>query len=127
MFNWFVTIFMIVSIVILFAAWTRAIRVKEMVDQSAVQREWSLLRVLVFVALICEVVLLIIALVGLQLTFAYLSGIYLIYFSLLFFYLVSFFLRAVEVSKSGSSTPAMQGGGTPPPPPASPPSPEAHQ
>jgi len=94
MFNWFSSIFMIASLVILFITWMRAIRVKEMIGEG-LQKDWSLVRVLVFVAFVSELILLIFSLIGMRATFAYLSGIYLIYFSIVLYYVVSFFLTAL--------------------------------
>lgn len=103
MFNWFVSIFMIASLVILFVTWMRAIRVKEVIGEEF-QKDWALIRVLFFVAFVCELILLIFALIGLRVTFAYLSGAYLIYFSVLLLYTVNFFLAAM--SKEETSVPA---------------------
>ena len=101
MFNWLVTIFVLVSLIILFAAWTRAVRIKDRIDMSTHGGEWALLRTLVFIAMIFEVVLAIIAIVGLKLTFAWLSAIFLIYYSIVFFFLNTFYLHVAE--KQGSS------------------------
>lgn len=99
MFNWFGSIFMIVSLVILFVTWMRAIRVKEIAPEE-VQKDWALLRILFFVAFVCELILLVFSLIGFRSTFAYLSGLYLIYFSVVLFYTVNFFLAAMSSEKT---------------------------
>jgi len=96
MFNWLVTIFMLISLVILFAAWTRAIKAKDMVKSAAAQIQWVTLRTLVFIALCVEVVLLILALIGAKIAFAWVGAIFLIFFSAVLFFTVSFFLAELE-------------------------------
>ena len=99
MFNWLGTIFVLISLVLLFAAWTRAIRIKDRVKGEGVQSSWALLRILVFVAMLAEVVLAIIAIIGLRVTFAWMSALFLIYYSFVFFQLTTFFLDATEGEK----------------------------
>jgi hypothetical protein len=100
MFNWLVTIFMLASLIVLFAAWTRAIRAKDLVTSAAAQRQWISLRVLVFVALCVEVVLLILALIGAKIAFAWVAAIFLVFFSVILFMTVSYFLAELEERKS---------------------------
>ena len=100
MFNWLVTIFMLASLVILFAAWTRAIRAKDMVKSSAAQRLWVTLRAGVFIALCAEIVLLILALVGTKVAFAWVASIFLIFFSGILLLTISFFLAELEDRQS---------------------------
>ena len=96
MFNWLVSIFMIASIIILFAAWTRIIRIKDLLRTEAAQVEWGQLRILVFIALVVEAVLLILALIGARIPFAYVGAIFIIYLSYLFFHTSTFFLTSLE-------------------------------
>lgn len=96
MFNWLVTIFMLVSLVILFAAWTRAIKAKDLVKSAAAQTQWITLRALVFIALCAEVLLLVLALVGAKIAFAWVGAIFLIFLSAVLFFTVSFFLAELE-------------------------------
>ncbi len=94
MFNWLVTIFMLASLVVLFAAWTRAIRARDSMG-AEVQADWSILRIMVFVALLAEIVLLILALIGLKVAFAWIASIFLIYFSVVFLWTVNFFMTGM--------------------------------
>lgn len=105
-FQWFVTIFVIASGLILFSAWGRAIGAKHWIRTAESERDWRTFRVLVLVALLCEIVLLIISLVGLQRTFAWLSAIYLIYFSVVFYFAVSFFRGVLSSTEEGSGAEA---------------------
>ncbi|MGE3953997.1 MAG: hypothetical protein AB7F31_02215 [Parachlamydiales bacterium] len=100
MFNWLGTLIVLVSIVVLFAAWTRAVRVKEKIDMSAHGTEWALLRTLVFIAMVYQVVLAIIAIIGLKVTFAWLSAIFLIYYGVVFYFANSFFFHVAEKQSS---------------------------
>lgn len=96
MFHWLVTIFMLASLVVLFAAWTRAIKAKDMVKSAAAQRQWVTLRAGVFIALCVEIVLLILALIGTKVAFAWVASIFLIFFSGILLLTISFFLSELE-------------------------------
>lgn len=101
MFSWLVALFMIASIVVLFAAWTRAIRIKDKITAPDATKRWATLRLFVFLALCAEVVLLVIALLNLQWLFGLLAGGYLVFFSVVVFYLVTYFMHGI--SSSGKS------------------------
>jgi uncharacterized iron-regulated membrane protein len=101
MFQWFVSIFVIASGLILFLAWGRAIKAKPWIRTSASQRDWKTFRVMVLVALLCEIVLLVISLIGLPRTFAWLAGVFLIYFSVVFYFAVSFFRGVLASTEPG--------------------------
>ena len=101
MFQWFVSIFVIASGIILFAAWGRAIRAKQWIVTEESTRDWMTFRALTLIALLCEIVLLIISLIGLPRTFAWLASIYLIYFSVVFYFAVSLF-RGLLSSSEGT-------------------------
>ncbi|MBS0622095.1 MAG: hypothetical protein JSR80_03960 [Verrucomicrobia bacterium] len=100
MFNWLVAIFMLVSLVVLFIGWTKLIRVKEIIRGTEAQVQWTSLRIMVFVAMLVEVILLIVALLGARAFFSYLCPLFLIYFSVVVLFLVNFFLSSLEACSS---------------------------
>jgi hypothetical protein len=100
-FQWFVSIFVIASGLILFSAWGRAIGAKYWIKTPEHERHWRAFRILVLVALLCEIVLLIISLIGLERTFAWLAAIFLIYFSILFYFGISFFRSVLSTTDEG--------------------------
>lgn len=103
-FQWFVSILVIASGLVLFSAWGRAIGAKHWIKTAEGERDWRAFRILVLIALLGEIVLLILSLIGLERTFAWLSAIFLVYFSVVFYFAISFFRGVLSSTDEGEST-----------------------
>jgi protein-S-isoprenylcysteine O-methyltransferase Ste14 len=102
MFQFWGTIFMAAAVVIFFIAWSRSIKIKDMVTSASAREDWNLFRVLVLVAIIAQLVLVIVALLGWRTTFAYLASIFIAFFSVVYYCSVQFMLRALGEVKGPS-------------------------
>ena len=103
MFQFWATIFMVAAVVVFFIAWTRSLKVKDLVPAPAAKAEWDLYRTLVLVAIIAQLLLVIIGLIGLQRTFSYLSAVFIAYFSVVYYFSVRFMLGVL-----GEGVPKME-------------------
>lgn len=93
MFQLWGTIFMVGAVIVFFVAWSRSIKLKDMIKRA--REEWSLFRTLVLAAIIAQLILVIVALVGLRVTFSYLSALFIAYFSVVYYFSVQFMLAAL--------------------------------
>lgn len=95
MFQFWGTIFMIAAVVIFFIAWSRSIKIKDMIKSVKAKEDWNLFRMLVLIAIIAQLVLVIVALLGWRTTFAYLSALFITFFSVVYYFSVRFLEKAL--------------------------------
>jgi len=89
--------------VILFGAWSRSIEIKRHISGPAGTRDWMAYRLLMLVCFLYSIALIIVALINLPRTFAYLAAIYIVILSITFFYGMSLF-RSLGEKESSTST-----------------------
>lgn len=99
MFNWLATIFTIISLIVLFIAWSRTLNLKHHLKGAQEQQNWKIFRILVFVTFAYQIVLIIFAIIGMERTYAWLGAIFIMLFSVDVYYAVSLFIPVLQRQK----------------------------
>ncbi len=98
MFNIIVALLVLIAGLTLFAGWSRALGLKRSVSTARNLTDWRTFRLLVLLSFVADLVLIIIALIGLPMTFSYLAGLMLIYLGVLFIYTINLARGIARVS-----------------------------